>query len=69
MSESASAYSTAPDRSELRRLAWQPPRLSILGDVGNLTETGSATGMEDLCENNVCTMIVINPINTTNNMC
>jgi|GEM_PF-2932331 len=29
-----------------RRLAYQSPRLSVLGDVGSLTETGSVNGTE-----------------------
>lgn len=29
-----------------KRRAYQPPRLSVLGDVGSLTEAGSQVGME-----------------------
>lgn len=43
--------------------AWQSPRLSVLGGVSSLTETGSMASMEsplDLC---------IESINTTGNTC
>ncbi len=52
-----------------QRKAYQPQRLSVLGDVGTLTETGSLNGQEDLVENGVCTMIDINNINNMYNMC
>ena len=50
------------------RRAYQPPRLSILGDVDSLTETGSQVGMEDGSQNGSCSPIIA-PVNTTFNMC
>ena len=51
--------------------AWNAPRLSVLGEVCSLTESGSKHGMEDLIENNMCVFRVLGvPVgNTTYNMC
>lgn len=54
--------------AETRRPAYQSPRLSMLGDIGSLTETGSMIGMEDGLENMSCNGAVA-PINMTFNMC
>lgn len=51
-----------------KRRAYQAPRLSVLGDVGSLTETGSQNGQEDGYQNNMCNGCVA-PINTMFNMC
>lgn len=48
----------------IQRRAYQPPRLSALGDVCSLTETGSMAAMEDNNENGMCMNA-----NTTGNMC
>lgn len=65
MSEVAEIMSlTAPNN----RRAYQPPRLSLLGEVSSLTETGSRDGMEDGSENTMCSNIIA-PVNTTFNMC
>lgn len=47
-----------------QRLAYEPPQLSVLGDVGSLTETGSMNGMEDFFQNGMCFFP-----NSTFNMC
>lgn len=47
-----------------QRSAYQPPRLSLLGDVCSLTETGSMVAMEDFAQNGMCVFP-----NTTGNMC
>ena len=52
----------AHDTKDLRS-AWHSPRLTVLGDVGSLTETGSMTGMES--PQNSC----IASVNTTENSC
>lgn len=54
--------------AEVAQRAYQSPRLSMLGDVGSLTETGSMLGMEDGVQNNMCNGNVA-PINMTFNMC
>ena len=46
------------------RQAYQSPRLSLFGDVGSLTETGSMVSMEDFLQNNTCFFA-----NMTGNMC
>lgn len=43
---------------------WQRPRLSVLGEVGSLTESGSMAAMEDLIQNGMCFFP-----NSTGNMC
>lgn len=52
-----------------RRSCYQSPRLSLLGDVCSLTETGSMNGMEDLVQNGVCMLFGIGEVNMTFNMC
>ena len=51
--------------------AWNAPRLSTLGEVCSLTESGSANGMEDLITNGQCVFMIgpLNVGNTTYNMC
>jgi hypothetical protein len=46
------------------RQPYQSPRLSLFGDVGSLTETGSMVSMEDFFQNNMCVFA-----NMTGNMC
>lgn len=48
--------------------AYQTPKLSLFGDVGSLTETGSMNGMEDLVENGTCRNF-FGTLNMTFNMC
>ena len=48
--------------------AYQTPKLSLFGDVGSLTETGSMNGMEDLLQNGTCRNI-FGTLNMTFNMC
>lgn len=52
------------DGSSIRQgQVWRSPRLTVLGDIGSLTETGSMMSMEspqDLC---------IDSINATGNTC
>lgn len=36
------------------RQQYTTPRLSLLGGVGSLTETGSMVSMEDISQNNFC---------------
>lgn len=50
------------------RCCYQTPRLTLLGDVGSLTETGSMATQEDLLQNNMCDM-VFGTLNMTGNMC
>ena len=56
-------------KSQAERRAYQSPRLSVLGDVCQLTETGSRDGMEDWVQNNVCMLGGIGVTNMTYNMC
>lgn len=51
------------------RRAYHSPRLSLLGDVCNLTETGSMNGMEDSWENGICMLFGLGTQNTIYNMC
>lgn len=51
------------------RLPYRSPKLSLFGDVGSLTETGSRTGMEDGFQNGMCANSILGMINTTFNMC
>ena len=51
------------------RSAYQSPRLSLLGNVCSLTETGSMEGMEDWVENGTCMLFGIGVVNMTYNMC
>jgi hypothetical protein len=46
------------------RQPYQSPRLSLFGDIGTLTETGSMASMEDFFQNNSCFLA-----NMTGNMC
>jgi len=46
------------------RQSYQTPKLSLFGDVGSLTETGSMNAMEDFSTNMRCVFA-----NTTGNMC
>jgi hypothetical protein len=46
------------------RQQYTPPRLSLLGDVGSLTESGSMVSMEDFLQNNMCFLP-----NMAGNMC
>jgi len=46
------------------RQQYRSPKLSLLGDVGSLTETGSMVSMEDFFQNNMCAFA-----NMTGNMC
>ena len=48
--------------------AYQTPKLSLFGDVGSLTETGSMNGMEDLVQNGTCRNF-FGTLNMTFNMC
>jgi hypothetical protein len=45
-------------------LAWTSPRLTLLGDVAGMTETGSMVAMEDFIQNSMCFFA-----NMTGNMC
>ena len=56
-------------KSQAERRAYQSPRLSVLGDVCQLTETGSRDGMEDWVQNNVCMLWGLGEVNMTYNMC
>jgi hypothetical protein len=49
---------------EKPRLAWQPPRLTLLGNVASMTESGSMVAMEDAIQNGFCIFR-----NMTGNMC
>ena len=57
-------------RSQASR-AWSQPRLSVLGAVCGLTETGSRNGMEDGYQNDFCNPLPIGggPANMIYNMC
>jgi hypothetical protein len=46
------------------RLVWTAPRLTLLGDVAGMTETGSMVAMEDFFQNDMCFLA-----NMTGNMC
>lgn len=50
------------------RKSYRTPRLSLFGDVGSLTETGSMNAMEDLVQNNMCSNF-LGQLNMTGNMC
>jgi hypothetical protein len=50
------------------RQTYQSPRLSLFGDIGTLTETGSMTAMEDFIQNNSCSNF-LGLLNMTGNMC
>jgi len=47
---------------------YQTPRLTLFGDVGTLTETGSMVSMEDLIQNGMCSNF-LGQLNMTGNMC
>jgi len=49
---------------EKPRLVYHCPRLTLLGDVASMTETGSMVAMEDFFQNNLCIFA-----NMTGNMC
>ena len=51
------------------RQSYQTPKLSLFGDVGSLTETGSRTGMEDGFQNGMCANSFFGNVNMTFNMC
>lgn len=60
--------------SRRERPNYQPPRLSLLGDICSLTETGSMVAMEDGVQNNFCAPAwwpanLGGPANMIGNMC
>jgi len=50
------------------RSPYQAPQLAAFGKLVTLTQTGTMTGMEDGWQNGFCSNL-IQPINTTFNMC
>ena len=65
--QGAVAASSAIALSSAR--TWRRTQLSVLGEVGSLTESGSRNGMEDWFQNGVCMLWGIGQVNTTYNMC